>query len=290
MPMAHNESLNMWKQSTPKTNNICRSNPFFLLFLLKGRTLQPWFEFLLSMSVSTTVPFFKALLDHIKNPIRQNPSGPTFLAMKHPRARNKAPFFSEHLQFSSRSAMRPSEEVLHWRTLRRWNLAKKKGKQKEGNTICQKTQMDPGKIWPKVSPSVTMSFLKWSLAMQSQRSSFNLLRKVIFYRQSAPPRVVSPRKIRSWRNWKIGRSRATALGGFFRFVMFVLFIVASWDFFFQLSRPGTWIFFGGLESIMDLTQIGPLGTLGTWPHRRLSSLSSPNDPATLEVIIFPMLF
>lgn len=92
MPMAHNESLNRWKQSTPKTNNICRSNPFFLLFLLKGRTLQPWFEFLLSMSVSTTVPFFKALRRITsRNPFVKIHQDRLLLAMKHPCARFSSP-------------------------------------------------------------------------------------------------------------------------------------------------------------------------------------------------------
>lgn len=164
----------------------------------------------------------------------------------------QAPFFSEPLQFSSR-LLDPSEEVLHWRTLR-WNLAKKMGGNKRrkhnlpevsrrcfkscffegGNSfwlILPETSTlrgfeRSGYPWKNFSPEDKIPSPKWIRAKYRQRCpllwpclfknglwrcSLNDLpstycAKWFLYRQSAPPRVVSPRKnseLKKLKNWKV---------------------------------------------------------------------------------------
>ena len=162
--------MNRWRGENnphPKpTIFVVQTRSFWLFFFERKLVTLAW---VFAINVCIYCTFLQSLTtDHLERPIRQNPSGPTgpwplkfpktnllcpqvILETWHTHTHTRAGFF--FLNTSSpvrRSAMRPSEEVLHWRTLR-WNLAKKMG----GNTICQKFRED---VLKAASLKVAISF------------------------------------------------------------------------------------------------------------------------------------
>lgn len=118
-----------------QTNNSCRNHSFLLFF---ERSWQPRLEFSLSIFMSvSTVPFWQNALGEaflvkihqqlprVWNFKKKNLLRPQVILEGYapPNRCKRAPFF--WTPQACRSAMRPSEEVLHWCTLR-WNLARKK--------------------------------------------------------------------------------------------------------------------------------------------------------------------